>query len=487
MNTILLPLLRGIENSRALHVVVAVASLGLFATLCLAAPVKVAVSTEGFERGAATSYASGNESSITAEEKTNLIKMLNAKFKDAIGEGKVEFVDAAANADLKRKLFVVGNNTGDRGETSIDNAESFVFEGTIKKTEPARSDRTKLLNAVLFTSLHEAIHLLSGLRNSDHGWEVGQAELDKLVKKQEDSIKKIEMDIARETNADQKKFLEELLMHNKSSLMKIKMRAAEPPNIFTDGNKITGEQIADPAHQVFTNRIKDALNAGVANIMAGKAPGHKSDGVRKLGEFVPVRGPAFGQSTHADGHPDYVYSIDSPLLGDDLLTPALTIGLIDDVGEFVPFEFDPRQSPSDPLDGIATLEAGHYYELFLHSEATDELWGSASLYAELSFDPLVQFDSALAHAHHYTLTGPYFGRMMIEFDLDNSGTPDVFVRMESLSPWEAIGGDGFIGPFAAFPSPDRVIPNPVPEPTAVALWCLAALSLIAGRRGNMHR
>ena len=91
-----------------------------------AAPVQVAVDTNGFGKNESKIYpgGGGKASGLSAAQKTSLIKMLNDMFKDAIGAGMLEFVDAATNANVDRKLFVSGTNAGDRGETSIDKKES---------------------------------------------------------------------------------------------------------------------------------------------------------------------------------------------------------------------------------------------------------------------------------------------------------------------------------------------------------------------------
>jgi len=452
-------------------------------------PVRVGFSPNGFPKGKSKSYPGGGDasgaSSLTKDETKQVIDMLNKMFADAIGAGKIEVVPLEDNPGVERKLFVSGGRTGERGETSQKNKESFVYEGTLAAKEPAKSKRDKRVNAIVFAAKHEVIHLIGGLENSDHGWEVSQAQKDKLIKEAEETIKKQEEAVAKETNPELKAFNQAVVDRNKKLLEERKKLPVTPVNTFTDGEKVTPEEASDPASQTFPDRIKEALKKGVEQIQSGKDPKDNPDENQKLNSLIPLRGPNIGIAAYTDRHPDYGYTLESGRLGSNLDNPDLRLGLFDDAGEFVPFGFAPRGGPEDPLGGMMTLQAGHPYDFVLFDRQLGAFVHASSQDAQLAFDHVLVFDTANANPYDLVLSGPYFGRAFISYDLDRNGLPDARLTLESLNFLELAGGDGFIGPFVSR-NPDAVKPIAAPMPAHWMTIGLGVLVMLGRWRGGRH-
>jgi hypothetical protein len=423
------------------------------------------------------------KSDLTAAEKADLIEKLNTMLAGAIGADKITVVPLSDDPTVARKIFITGAG-GDRGETSQANKEVFVNGGTILQNEPAKSNRARYLDAVLFTTKHEIVHLISGLSDSAHGWEVSETRKARLVKEVKAVIEKQEKELVGTADPARRQQLEALLETNRKRLAANEALTVTPVNTFTDGKKITDEEVSDPASQTFSDRIKKALLEGVANIVQHGAPQDAPIEQDVPGQLVPLRGPNRGATRHTDRHPSFSYTIESLLLGDDLVNPALLLGLEDVAGNFIPFEFALRDAASDPLMGLMTLEAGRSYDMVLFDSLTSTLFRATGPHAQVSFDPVLAFDTRTATRYNLELTGDYYATAILEFDLDLDQAMDAIVTMQTLDLLLARGGDGFISPFQVSTNPNA---RAVPEPAVLLMVGAGALGAVGARRPARRR
>ena len=169
------------------------------------------------------------------------------------------------------------------------------------------------------------------------------------------------------------------------------------------------------------------------------------------------------------------YTLQSSLLGGDLLNPNFLLGLIDDSGEFVPFHLDDRTNAAADLSGVMTLQAGHPYDFVLFDRINGHYYHSSDSVAETAFDPLLRYHTSNAVAYDQTLTGDYFGAASLAFRLSTSADPSVLISFGTQRLQDDVFGDGFIDPFQTSVNEFAARQNVVPEPSAATI-----LSLLSG-------